>query len=719
MADTGTVEKTEDFGPGGEAKVGRWLREIEAYDKEFGSWQTRVRAIVKRYRDEREISAFGATGSKLNILWSNIKTLQPAHYSKRPDPRVGRRFRDKDQIGAAASVILERAMESCLDAYDFDYAAKRARDDYLLSARGQLWVRYVPYFGDETRDRIPLEENVVVENMFLPNTVEYRDGDNQIYEGARVQNDENGFFSETDPYRPVLDEQAEIDFIPWENFGHTPAPTWDKVRAVWKCEYLTRKQLVERFGAKIGNEVKLTLTAKGVEDDKAKAFGDVFMRAEVYEIWDSVDRKAIWISKGYSQGPLDEQNDPLELEKFFPCPRPAFATTTGDTLVPVPDFAEYQDQANQIDELTRRIDLLTRAVKMAGAYDGSYPDLEQIVHGEDNKLIPVNQWGAFAEKGGLIGAISWLPIKEVAEVLANLIQVREQLKRDLYEISGLSDIVRGQSTDRGKATATEQRIKGQFASMRLRDSQDEFNRFLRDTYRIKAEIICEQFSEATLAEASGWEQSTMARMIDEQAAQQGQQGLDSKAVFAQAVELLKNDKLRSFRIDIETDETVFQDEEQEKKNRVEFLSALSGFLEQAIPAAQQYPALAKPLAESMFFGIRGFRAGRQLETAWEDAIEEMQTAQPQQGEQEGNQQGMDPMEARFKQAEMAQGARATQGEQALEGQRIELQAVEGERDYEMQQQDQANKQAELQIKLITALSQLIEKLEGGEDKEAA
>jgi hypothetical protein len=53
---------------------------------------------------------------------------------------------------------------------------------------------------------------------------------------------------------------------------------------------------------------------------------------------------------------IDARDDPLGLEGFFPCPKPLYATTTSDTLVPVPDFVLYQDQAMELDILSDRID---------------------------------------------------------------------------------------------------------------------------------------------------------------------------------------------------------------------------------------------------------------------------------------------------------------------------------------------------------------------------
>jgi hypothetical protein len=91
----------------------------------------------------------------------------------------------------------------------------------------------------------------------------------------------------------------------------------------------------------------------------------------------------------------------LELEGFFPCAKPLYATTTSDSLIPVPDFILYQDQANELDILTDRIDGLVKSLRVRGVYDASQPALQRLLtEGDNNTLIPVDKWMAFSEKGG-------------------------------------------------------------------------------------------------------------------------------------------------------------------------------------------------------------------------------------------------------------------------------------------------------------------------------
>jgi hypothetical protein len=158
-----------------------------------------------------------------------------------------------------------------------------------------------------------------------------------------------------------------------------------------------------------------------------------------------------------------------------------------------------------MDSLTARIAALTRAIKACGVFDGSIPEIARLLQeGMENKLLATDNWAGLSQKGGLVGAISLLPIKEFADALTALIAARAVVKQDLYEISGTSDIMRGATNP--NETLGAQKLKGQFSGVRLTDRRDEFNRFVRDTLGIMAEIICEFFSRETIRRMSDFDQ---------------------------------------------------------------------------------------------------------------------------------------------------------------------------------------------------------------------
>src|SRR3990167_1115992 len=501
MPDTGSLESVKDAGTEPTEKVGLWLSEIRAYEKTFSDWHLAAERAIKRYRNDADTNAANTSSPrKFNIFWSNVQTLQPALYSRTPKADVSRTHKDRNPVARASAVILERAVREELRYAGFDDAMRAGRDDYLLTARGQCWVRYVPTYGEETKDRIFLQSDVEEDG-----TTVYRDKDGfAIEQGLHFDDDKRPYIEEGEPYKPVVSECVKVDHINWHDFGHTPAPTWKKVRAVWKRELMTRDQLRERFKKAVADAVGMSYKVPNIADQALTDYGDAFKRAEVYEIWDKTSRKVIWISPGHTQGVLDEIDDPLKLENFFPCPKPLYGTLTTDSLIPVPDYDEYRTQAEEVDLLTERIRVLTKALKIAGAYDASISTtLQGLFSSNDNTMIPVDNWAMFAEKGGVAGVMSVLPIRDIALAIKALTEIRDQAKRDLFEVSGVADIMRGQ-TDPNETFGAQQ-IKGQYAGMRMEDRQALMGRFARDTVQIVAEIVAEHFSPETLWGISGWE----------------------------------------------------------------------------------------------------------------------------------------------------------------------------------------------------------------------
>jgi hypothetical protein len=646
----------------------KWHDELELAKKAKGykSWQTRAKKIIRRYRDERgDLDGVSdgmqpdQSGARFNILWSNVQTLQPALFAKSPKPVVERRYLDRDDVGRTASVILERALLYELDNGIYLSAIRKAVLDRLLPGRGVVWVRYEPKFS-----AVPQKTQVA------PDGVD-KEAD------ASAQKDEakeSGGLTEEVAY-----ECAPVDYVDWCDFGTSPSRTWEEVWYIWKRVYMTRKELTDRFGEKIGKEIPLDWSPN--QDMKSApgtspvtgVSGDDQKRAKILEIWDKTERKVYWMAESWSDELLDQKDDPLNLEGFWPVPRPLFATLTNESLVPVPDYHEYQDQAIELDDLTARISSLTKAIKAAGVYDASVPELQRMFEeGFENRLVPCDNMAEFSQKAGAngMGHIWMLPVKDLAFVLMELYKARDQVKQSLYEITGISDIVRGQATG-GGATATEQRIKGQFASMRLNDMQAEVARFCRDTLRIMGEIIAEHYDPMTLYLVSGYEQYAKEQFPPEPPKPQmmGHNGgppMDSpqaspmaaagapgptplpvgagmqpimlppdpvqvaqqKAadMFKRAVELLRNDKLRGFRIDIETDSLIEPDQQATQQARTELLGAISQFLPQAIEAGTAVPELKPLMARLLMFFLRGFKASRDIESAFEQFIDDVTKA---------------------------------------------------------------------------------------------
>jgi hypothetical protein len=606
-------------------EVDKYLRVIGAYDNEFAKWTARTKKIIKRYRDDTR-GQTGNESAKFNILWSNVQTLIPAVYAKLPKADITRRFGDNDQVGRVASQILERAIDFEIEHYpDFRSTMKYAVEDRFLGGRGTAWVRYEPHVRPQgiEDDGLQVTEDVEAGELAeVPEEIEY--------------------------------ERAPVDYVHWRDFGHSQARTWEEVSQVWRWVYMSKEALVERFGEEMARKIPLDQGPEPLNayNESKRSYN----RAKICELWDKETLKVYWFCKGMPQI-IDERDDPLGLEGFFPCPKPLYATTTSDTLVPVADFILYQDQAMELDILSDRIDGLVKALRVRGVYDASQPALQRLLtEGDNNALIPVDKWMAFSEKGGLKGSIDLLPLDQIAQTLLNCYQARADIKGQIYEITGISDIIRGQSA--ASETATAQQIKGQYAGLRLRSMQEDVALFASELIRLKAQVMCAKFQPQTILSYAAAQQ--MAEM-DQQ-------------MIPQALQLMQDRPLRNFRVEIAADSLVQIDENQMKQDRLQFIQAFGGFLQQALPVGQASPQLVPVMMELMKFGTQAFKASRPIEGQIDVAMEQIKQAaaqpkpevNPEAQQMQADQERMQ-MELQMKQQE-------AQMEAQLEQRKLEMQA---------------------------------------------
>jgi hypothetical protein len=634
-----------------------WHDQIEAAQKVFDKWEKRGHKIVKRYRDERD--AVEMPRVRYNILWSNIQVLFPALYGRQAKPEVSRRYMDQDPVGRLASTMLERVMEYETTQFgDFDQAMRGAVEDRLLPGRGTAWIRYEPVIVNEQP-----EKSEAAGTMEEP-------GEAQIYN------------TQEEPTERIDAAHSPIDYVYWTDFLHSPARTWDEVWWVSRAVYMTKDEGMERFGEVFANvgldssntdmDAKNPMTAKNTYDKKAK----------VFEIWNKRTGKVCWIAKGYPQA-LDERDDPLQLEEFFPCPRPLMATTTTGTMIPVPDYCEYEDQAQELDNLTQRIFLLTKACKAVGVFNAEFKELGRLfTEGVDNKLFPVTAWAAMSEKGGLKGAIDMLDTSQIIVTLRELYAAREQVKQAIYEIMGISDILRGAS--KAQETLGAQQLKANFGSLRMRSSQGDVARFASDIFKLKAQVICKFYPPELIVQMSG--------VMDTPDGQNPQ-------LLQAAVQMLSNSTIRDFHIAVEADSLAQIDEQAEKQGAQEAIQAIGLFLREAIPMISQAPETLPMASEMLLFLVRRFRAGRGLESAVERAMKALEEkAAMAQQKQPGPSPEMLQLQADQQAEQMKMQAQAQTEQMKMQAQ---AQIEQGKAQLEMQMH-QAKVQAEMQLAQMKA-----------------
>ena len=555
---SGTVESRAESEKSDGELAKRWLAEIELASKEERHWRKAARKTVARYRDESQDTrrpGLRGVNARYNILWANIEILKPSLYSQTPQPDVRRRYSDPDPLGKVASEMTERGLSYALDAYDFDHTMELAVIDLVLPGRSVVRIRYRPALSE--------------------------DGETKTW------------------------ETAECEYVPWTRFRRGSAGTWEEMPWIAYEHLQTRDELTDAFG-EIGKRVELDVVIEGHDDDRDGDRGkvDVYKRGRVWEIWDKLSRQIVWIAPSVPDKPLQVEDDKLGLEGFYDTPRPMYAVETTDSLVPIEEYRLYRDQAEELDRITRRIQRVVEGLKLRGIYDSTLSELATVMRGEDNDLIPSDTaTSVLAITKDLSKHIWMMPISDAARVLVSLYEQREQIKNTIYEIMGLSDIMRGASDP--NETLGAQQIKAQSGSVRLQRRTREVQRYARDLIRMKAEIMAEHFAPETWAVMTGM----------------------PIELVSQALPMLREDGPRGFRIDIETDSTIVAESAADQQNMAAMLAAIGGFV-QAVGPAVQIGAIPLDAAKTILMSaVRKMKLGRKVEDALDQADQAEQQPQ--------------------------------------------------------------------------------------------
>jgi hypothetical protein len=590
-----SLERPQDLGQSPEAVARRWKLELKLADKRERDWRKKASDIYKLYTPDTPAA------NSFNILWTNTETLRQSVYNSLPQPDVRRRYQDADPLGQQVGEVLTRALEFSQDTYDFDGLLQDDVLSMLLAGRAVSRVRYVP----DIRSSAP------------------------------------GAEAEADVYEEIAWEQAICERVQYDDFRILcAAKRWEDVAAIGFRHRLTRADCVAKFGDEIGNAITLDSAADEDVKSASDAEADLFKTAEIWEIWDKTEKQVIWISTTYAH-PCKAQDDPLGLSGFFPVPRPLYAIQNDQSLVPACLYTQYEQQAKELNKISVRINKLVDALRLRGIYDSTLSELSQLMKSGDNELTPSQNVTALIERGGLEKAIWMMPIETAAAVLKELYAQRDATKQIIYEITGISDIMRSASDP--NETFGAQKIKTQWGTQRLQRIQKEVQRYIRDLVRLKAEVISEKFQPETLEQmtlvqlphqAQVDQQKQLAMAQYQQAAQQalraGQQPPaptqpePDPITWEAVVEAMRGDATRTYRVDIEPDSTLSATQDSDMQGLKEVLTGLTQIIQGFGPAVQQGAMSVEVLKELMLVVTRRAKMG----TAIEDVIGKIQQPAP-------------------------------------------------------------------------------------------
>jgi hypothetical protein len=622
MADNtkGEIVSDKDALRHGDKPPGLWLKKIKRAEKDQHEWHEAAERAIAIYEGrETEDGAVPA----FNILHSNIEITVPSLYNSTPVPDIRRRFGDADPAAKQVVDALERALSFSVDQYDFDGTMIEVVRDAELAGRGVPRVRYKPR----------------VETQTGPDGAEY---------------DAVGY------------QEVTCEHVTWSKWLHGPARHWDAVPWVAFCHDLTDDDL-RQLGLDDGRIKDLSFEAgegEGRGEDDEKSASGVYKTVKAWEIWDKATRRVYWVAPQDKDEFLSVADDPLQLEQFFPIPKPAQPLRRRNDLTPIVPYEIYKTQVSELDAVTRRIRALVGQLRVRGLYDKRLgADLDRLRFCEDGQYEPAEDATMFAQgAGGLEKAIAHWPLAEIIAALQQLYIQRDQIKQTIYEITGLSDVLRGATNP--NETLGAQQMKAQQGSTRLSQRQRMAADVCRQLFRMKVEIIANHFTRENIVAMTGVDLSP------------------------EAEQLMRSDMMRAFRVDVETDSTVRADLARSQEQMSLFLQGTAQYASAMGPIMQMQPNSKAAIVQIYAAFARHFKLGKSAEDALDQMIDGASQPEPEKPDPE-------QMKLQAEQQRLQMQAAAEAEKRAAEMQIAERKAAV---EMELKQADMELKRLDLQVR---------------------
>ena len=551
-----------------DVKLGdRWVKRISRETTTHKPYRDQAKRAEQSYRDERDDNL----KSEFPIWWSTVEITKAAIFANPPKPDVRKRYNDQSKTEDRLAQSIERSLSFTEDTTYFYDNGQLAVGDFVVAGCGEAKVE----LDTETQDAPiidPLTQQPIIGE----------DGEPMMQ-------------------KVIVKQSVRLRHFHWSKFGWEPGKDWDSCGWVYFTHDMTADEIEDQFKIE---EDKIALIC-GNQKDATKRYQTTY---PVHEVWDKKTKKQLFVCQGLDD-PLEENDDPLKLAGFFPCPKPMMTNVKSESYIPKPDYCFIEKQCNNINRMSARITSLTQNIKDVGFYDAQLGELSQLATAPDGTLVPIKNLMERLNKSGKTDFDSVMAMQDNSTkvaVLRELIAQRDIEKNNVFETVGIADIVRGAS--QASETAAAQTIKAQWANVRIGPKIKAIAMFFREVFRLEAEVIAEHFTLDQLNRMSGMELTP-----EEHAA-------------------LKNDLSRQYAIDVETDSTLAADDAEERGQRLEMVKAMTDYLNVYLPLAQQNLIPAEMVKQTMLFVIRSFKYGRQLEESMQnlpDNVQQLQKLQQQ------------------------------------------------------------------------------------------
>lgn len=674
----GTSPSGEVTEPTERETVGKWLDELKQAKKFFESFHKQATKSNEKFVDEKGKKSGDAPGTaplyRLNLYHADIITVRSMLYAKIPKAEADRRFYDpSDEVARVAAEMITRIIQNDMNDPDdkLNSVLKSALEDRLVAGLGSGRVKY-------SMTEKPMLDPVTQAPPVDPTT------------GQPVLDP-----TTQEPPTVKDDEWTDVIYTHWRDILWNPCRVESELR--WKAfrSYMTKDEVTKRWGEEIATTIPYSTKQPRMTEAagaKSEPIEKAAPEAEIWEIWDGEGKCVYWVVEGYDKF-LDQKENPMELGGFYPDATPMLANTTTSKYLPKPDYSFAADLYAEIDELETRISLLTQAAKVVGVYDRASKDIARMLkEGVENELIPVDNWAMFAEKGGIKGMVDWLPLEQIVGAIETLATQQQNRIQQLYQVTGLSDIMRGQAAQQN-VTATEQRIKAQYGSGRIQAIQEEFAEFASQLLNKKVQLIQRFYDPDRIKALSNIMNTPDAGMAD------------------QAIALIKKPDQFNCRVSVKSESMAQENKDAIKEQRSTLIQGVAQFLGMAQPFIEKTPASAPFLLQLLAFSVAGYNGASEMEGVIDQFAEQIKqqlaqaAANPQPPPPDPKMVAAQAQAAATQQKAQADAA-AAQQEAVARQQELAQAQQESALKLEQMQADMVNKQKEHDMKMAEISAKL-------------
>lgn len=563
---------------------------------------------LKKLNEAGKMYSLRANQSRRRIhypLWySTFRIRKPLIYGRTPviigkDTAYG-----DDPVGRTAAILIERLGKGIIQSFSFDDTMSAIRDD-MLATDAALGGR--AYYEATFRKEKIKEYFQQIETQDGGQVIVDQQG-NQVTDTSSLMQDEQGIYRMSEQEQDVEYERVYFKHTLNSDVYIDPYATkWEDVQAMaWATDYSERD-----FKKTYGEEALRTIPETGLKYTEGKR-----KVIRVYEYWDYTDRDIVWFAEGgvdflpkpnsheLSEIPEGEdrnkQDDIYGLEDFFPCPEPLVFNAPTDNFYPVTEFYQLSDLIKEIHDIASKMFIITKAIRPRLVYDSSIEGIQKLINEAsiaDAIGITNLSQSLIAAGGSLANAMQYMPIEPMVQSLLNYLQIFQTKLEQFAQLSGTSDLLQGK-TDNVERTYGEQQMKAKYALNQIEPMQRGFQNYCKEVIELLCEMAIKNFSDETLIEY------IIPKTLDR----------EDQERYEQAIQMLKEDKKRRFRIDIETDSTIALNEEFDKAARLEVTNAVTKIIDYSSQVMERPNGLilVPTLLKSASYLVQGYRQGKQF-----------------------------------------------------------------------------------------------------------